>query len=285
MSEQQPRFYKIMLMILPVGVVVGTIVFMFMYFYMEREDERKHAVIASYGMRLDDLDDMVEKFTDRIGPRTHATEQGRYGLKQAASMIEGRLGPQNVGYPVKKGEGEAIDGLQWKSLWVDLTGAVDPDQVVLAAVSYAGAGEVADGNALSTMMMLASSMAREKPAKTIRFVFLPLNLSPAQQNSWLRDRCVGAGETCIGIVGLKTMDAAPQAGGEDWEVVAPSEKDQLWWRYLSAAGAMPDQEEVGVWISNSVFSSHTWKDRRPDRLQRTLKEAKKIENWLRRAAQ
>lgn len=285
MSEQPPRFYKIMLMILPVGVVVGTIVFMFMYFYMEREDERNHAVIASYTMRQGDLDDMVEKFTDRVGPRTHTTEQGRYGLKQAASMIEGRLGPQNVGYPVKKGEGEAFDGLQLKSLWVDLTGTSEPEQVVLAAVSYAGAGEAADGNALSTLMMLASSMAREKPAKTIRFVFLPINQSPEQQNLWLRGHCVGAGETCVGIVGLKTMDAAPQAGGEDWEVVAPSEKDQLWWKYLSAAGAEPDQTDASVWISNSVFSSQTWQDRRSDRLQRTLKEARKIESWLRRAAQ
>ena len=54
-------------MVLPVGVVLGTIIFMFMYFYLEREDEKNHAVIVSHGLRVSDLEDMVGKFTRRIG--------------------------------------------------------------------------------------------------------------------------------------------------------------------------------------------------------------------------
>jgi len=287
MSESQPRIYKFLLMVLPVGVVIGTIVFMFMYFYMEREEERNHSVIASYGLRFDDLEDMVGKFTDRIGVRDHATAEGRRGLKRAASMIEGRLGPQNVGYPVKKGEGVAIDGLLWKSLWVDLRGESSPDEVVLATVSYAGAGEVADANCVSTLMMLASSMARDQPSKTIRFVFLPMDQSPKEQNKWLLARCLAPGETCAGILGLKTMDRKPQAGGSDWEVVAPGEEDQRWWLYLSQDGSMPSHDNAlaSVWVSTSVFSELAWKDRKNDRLYQTLKIAKELESWLRRAAQ
>ena len=65
--DSSPRIYKILLMVLPVGVVLGTIIFMFMYFYLEREDEKNHAVIVSHGLRVSDLEDMVDKFTSRIG--------------------------------------------------------------------------------------------------------------------------------------------------------------------------------------------------------------------------
>lgn len=271
-------------MFLPVGVVVGTIVFMFMYFYMEREDEREHSVIASYGLRVDDLDDMVLKFTDRIGVRDYQTDAGQRGLRRAASMIEGRLGPQNVGYPVKKGDGEAIAELQLKSLWVDLLGSSASEQIVIAAVSYAGSGEIADTNCVSTLMMLASSMAREKPAKTIRFVFLPLDQDPELQNRWLLTHCIGRGESCVGIVGIKTMDTTPEAGGDDWEVVFPSEQDKKWWGYLSQQGDAPMESPCSVWVSSSIYSSEAWQDRRGDRLDRTITLTAQIEDWLRRAA-
>ena len=127
-------------MVLPVGVVLGTIIFMFMYFYLEREDEKNHAVIVSHGLRVSDLEDMVDKFTSRIGEREIETEAGRAGLLRAASMIEGRLGPQNVGYPVRRSEGEAAHGLLWKSLSVEILGEERPQEVIFAAVSYAGAG-------------------------------------------------------------------------------------------------------------------------------------------------
>lgn len=284
MSEKSPWIYKFLLMVLPVGVVVGTIVFMVMYFYLEREEEREHAVIASYGMRWDDLDDMVGKFSDRIGPRGVTTETGRHGLKRAASMIEGRLGPQNVGYPVKKGPGISMDGLVWKSLWVDLTGGVEPEKVVFAAVSFAGPGEVADANSISTLMMLASSMAREKPGKTIRFTFLPMDLTPDEQNRWLLQKCLLEGETCAGIIGLQSMQGEPSAGGGDWEVVAPRVVDQRWWAYVSQGEGAPTNNYGSVWVSGSIFSSLAWMDRRKDRLNRTIQEAREIEGWLRQAA-
>lgn len=277
-----PRFYKFMLMVLPVGVVVGTIVFMVAYFHMAREEEREHSVIASYGLRITDLEDMVGKFTDRIGLRDHRQEEGKRGLKQAASMIEGRLGPQNVGYNVEKGEGIVIEGAIWRSLWVDLLGDSKPNEVVILAVSYAGAGQDADANCLSTAMMLASSMARHAPAKTLRFVFLPLEQSSELQNQWLLERCIKDGETCVGVVGLKTMNKAPEVGGDDWEVDASRPQDQAWWQYLKNGEELQAEQPASVWLTTSVFSNHAWQDRRYDRLERTITLSAQIEDWLKR---
>lgn len=275
-------------MVLPVGVVIGTIVFMFAYFYMEKEEERERSVIASYGLRLTDLDDMVSKFSDRVGERSHTSEPGQKGLRQAASMIEGRLGPQNVGYRVSKGRGMVIDSLIWKSLWVDLRGETSPEDVVMVAVSYAGPGEDADANCLSTVMMLASSMAREKNAKTLRFVFLPLSLSPDEQNRWLVQSCLQEGETCSGIIGLQPMVGPPSAASEEWSVVTSTNRDQEWWQYLHRGESInpgsAEESPVSVWVTASVYSPEAWQNRRNDRLQRTVQLAAQMEDWLRRAA-
>lgn len=274
-----------MLMILPVGVVIGTIIFMYMYFHNERRDAQEHAVIVSHGLRVDDLDDMVMKFTDRIGERDVETEQGRAGLKSAASMIEGRLGPQNVGFPVKKDQGEARHGLLWKSLWVDIRGEKTPERVVIAAVSFAGAGEVADANTASTLLMLASSMAREKPARTIRFVFLPLDQSPAEQNSWLLQRCLNEGEICDGIIGIRTMNGKPEIGDNEWQVETPADADQAWWAFLQQGDQRPDGAAQSVWVTHAVFSPDTWEAQRTRRLEKTIEVAGVITSWLRRAAE
>ena len=282
------RIYKILLMILPVGVVIGTIIFMFMYFYLEREDEKNHAVIVSHGLRVSDLEDMVDKFADRIGQRNIESEQGRVGLRRAASMIEGRLGPQNVGYPVVKSEGKAAHGFLWKSLSVEILGEQTPDEVVFAVVSYAGAGEDADANTVSTLMMLASSMARENPARTIRFVFTPLDLSLEGQEQWLRERCLKSGESCVGIIGLHTMSAMPIAGDSAWQADTKSANDIAWWNRLKGdAGELNVNSTVvgSVWLTHPVFSNQTWVNSRERRLDSTLNVAQDLRKWLVKASQ
>lgn len=284
---KSPRVYKILLMILPVGVVIGTIIFMFMYFYLEREDEKNHAVIASHGLRISDLEDMVEKFTDRIGQRNIQTEQGRAGLRRAASMIEGRLGPLNVGYPVARSKGEAAYGFLWKSLSVEILGQKNPNEVIFAVVSYAGAGEDADANTVSTLMMLASSMARENPDRTIRFVFTPMSISPEKQKQWLINQCLKADERCYGIIGIETMSEMPGAADSAWQATTKSSQDAMWWNNLKDDAAELDPASTGagvVWLTHPVFSPQTWVNSRGRRLDSTLSVAQDLRRWLVKAS-
>ena len=224
-DSRSPRIYKFAIMVLPVGVVIGTIVFMWMYYAKHKDGGNEQKVIVASGIRISALQDMVGKFTDLIGVRSIETEQGRSGIRRASSTIEGRLGPQNLGLKVVKGKGLEAHERLWKSLWVDIRGSDKQQEVVIAAVSFAGAGGVADANTASTMMMLASALADEKPSRTIRVVFLPVDRSPAEQNRWLKDYCLQEGESCVGIVGLQLMDRAPEAGGEDWIATAPAPAD------------------------------------------------------------
>ena len=62
-EDRSPRIYKVLIMILPVGVVIGTIVFMWMYFAKHQEESNEQNVIIATGIRISDLEDMVRKFT------------------------------------------------------------------------------------------------------------------------------------------------------------------------------------------------------------------------------
>lgn len=285
MSETRPpRIYKIAIMILPIGVVIGTVVFMWAYFVKHQDKTNEQSVIVATGIRMADLQDMVMKFTGSIGPRTIHTESGRTGLRRAASMIEGRLGPQNLGLIVRKDGGVAAHDRLWQSLWVDVRGIDKQDEVVFAAVSYAGPGEVTDANTVSTVMMLASSLAKEKPARTIRLVFLPIDRSPAEQNRWLLDNCLQDGEKCAGIIGLHVMDGEPKAGAEDWLVTAPTTADQAWWAFLSKGDSYSSGGTPSVWLTHAVYSLGAWQDRKEERLKATLAAAQEIRGWLMKAA-
>ena len=90
-EEKQPRIYKFAIMVLPIGVIIGTAVFMWMYYQKHKEESNEQQVIVAAGIRLTDLQDMTSKFTDLIGVRGVDTEEGQVGLQRAASMIEGRL--------------------------------------------------------------------------------------------------------------------------------------------------------------------------------------------------
>lgn len=287
-EENSPRIYKILLMILPLGVVIGTIIFMFMYFYLEREQEKSQPVIAAHGFRAADLEDMVDKFTGRIGERSIDTEPGRSGLRRAASMIEGRLGPQNVGYSVGRSEGLAAHGLLWRSLSVEIPGEKKPKEVVFAAVSYAGPGQDADANTVSTMIMLASSMAREKPARTLRFVFIPIEDSVAKKNQWLLARCLKPGETCLGIIGLQTMREMPSTADSAWQVSTNAARDLNWWNSLQGMNEVDGVTEdsiPSVWLTHTVFSPHAWTDNRGQRFELTLSIAQELRKCLVKASQ
>lgn len=287
-EEDSPRIYKILLMVLPVGVVVGTIIFMFMYFHLEREEEKNHSVIVAHGFRATDLEDMVDKFTGRIGLRDMNTKAGRSGLRRAASMIEGRLGPQNVGYSVTRSDGLAAHGLLWRSLSVEVPGEKNPQEVVFAAVSFAGSGQDADANTVSTMVMLASSMALEKPARTLRFVFIPMEDTTASKNQWLLSRCLKPGETCAGIIGLETMQEMPSTADSAWQAFTKSASDLDWWNSLQGSNEVARVNEdrtPSVWLTHTVFSPQAWTGSRGQRIERTLSAAQELRKWLVKASQ
>lgn len=273
-SEKPNPIYKILIMVLPVGVVIGTAIFMYMYFYMERKDNEVQSVIVSRDMKVDELSGLVEKFTERIGLRDIDSEKGRKGLQRAASMIEGSLGPQNLGLTVTKAAGEPAHGLLWKGLSVDIRGVSKPDEVVIAAVSYSGAGHVSDANTVSSMMMLINSMAREKPVKTIRFVFLPLLKTVPEQNKLLLTQCIREGEESAGIVGIGVMEAAPDLAAQGWLSIQDNKEVDL--QNVSAVSHL--------WLTHTVYSPETWASNPSGRFVRSLELAREIRAFLLKSA-
>ncbi|MGJ8675906.1 MAG: hypothetical protein ACSHX0_00165 [Akkermansiaceae bacterium] len=271
------RIYKFIIMALPLGCIVGVAVFMTMYYLNKKDEAKEQNVLIAHDMRVGDLEDMVEKFTDRIGVRELDTEAGRKGLQRAASMIEGSLGPQNLGFTVTRSSGEAAHGLLWKNLSVDIRGEKKPDDVVFALVSYAGEGKVADANAVATMMMLVSSMAYEKPARTIRFVFSPLKKPLDEKRGWLLAESLLAGENSVAVLGIDVMATAPDMSTDGWQNVESMTKANL-------TATLAQKGQTPLWLTHSVLSSQAWAGNDNGRFRSTLEAAQEIKAWLLQAA-
>lgn len=268
--------YKILIMVLPVGVVLGTIIFMYMYFYLERQEDKKQSIIVSREMKVTELDLLVEKFSDRIGLRDLDTEQGRNGLLRAGSMIRGGLGPQNLGLKVTQGEGKAAHGLLWRSLSVDIKGDTFPEEVVVAAVSYSGEGEISDANTVSTMVMLVNSMARKKSGKTIRFVFLPLRNSGFSSFKKQALEVIGSDEKLAGYIALDTMEGMPDLLGQGWVDLETKSAVEI-----GVTQEIKRGEVKSFSLTHSVYSADAWQGNRGGRLASTLRLAQELKQLLR----
>jgi hypothetical protein len=136
-------------------------------------------------------------------------------------------------------------------------------------------------------MMLASSMAREKPSRTIRFVFTPFDDSSNEHDLWLLTQCLKPGESCSGIIGLKAMDEMPSTGDADWQISTNSPQDLAWWNSILSDEVSLKQDNgivPTVWLTHTVFSSKTWVDQRAQRLESTLNPAQELRKWLVKAS-
>jgi len=122
----------------------------------------------------------------RLGPRSTVFPEA---LHAAADDVARELGA--AGYAVTRQAFEA-EGVVCENVEAELRGASKPDEIVVIGAHYDTVDEApgADDNAsgVAAMLALARRMARERPARTIRFVAFvneePPNFQTRTMGSW-----------------------------------------------------------------------------------------------------
>ncbi|MGC6427872.1 MAG: hypothetical protein ACON5H_12870 [Akkermansiaceae bacterium] len=116
---------------------------------------------------LNEMRDYLSKMNRVIGPRNLSNLEGQTALKQTASMIEGTLGPMNLGYHVSKSSKQRAEGVLWKTLWVD-AGNLESNEVIVVNVPY---GE--SGTSVAFALGFAEYLVGLDFQKKVRLVFTP----------------------------------------------------------------------------------------------------------------
>lgn len=152
------------------------------------EEEEKSKPVEGE-ITLPEMSDYLEKLNERIGERNFVTEEGRLGLLQVSAMIQGNLGPENMGYEVGVSQNDSMQGRLWKTLWIT-AGEGDDEDVILIAVPYSGSGTPV-GFAFGFAEYLTSHPVKA----TVRIVFYPpLINEDSGLEKWLWERAGGEGE-------------------------------------------------------------------------------------------
>jgi hypothetical protein len=217
----QARVIRFLILGLPVGLIIGGIIAMRLYF----RDDADSAAKAGHGymrkaITRSDIQSHVEVLAGRIGPR-HMGAPDR--LNAAARYIESTLGPANLGYKVGR-HTYRIGDVECHNLVLEII-STNPErghEIVLVGAHYdsvpttPGADDNASGVAAG--ISLAQAFAKSEHERTLRFVFFTNEEPPYFQTTdmgslvYAKD-CKKRGESIVAMLSLETMGYYSSAKG------------------------------------------------------------------------
>lgn len=174
---------KILIVAVPVWLLVSGGVGLYLHFhYQEKErQEQQHAYRKDINAKS--LADDFLKISSLIGARHHQTPEARAGLLRMASMIEGSLGVNNIGYEVTKIAGKAHGDLTAPLLLADVLRRKTKEELWLI-VPYDSPAELprgqASASAVAVSFAVAQSLVGRSFVRNVRFLYVPMAYADEQ---------------------------------------------------------------------------------------------------------
>jgi hypothetical protein len=182
MTEQpasRPRWVVILLVVLPLWLFVSAGGAVWYFLHREKKAAAMEQQRFSRAVSAAALEDDVRKLVNLVGERNTTSESAAKNLTRAASMIEGALGPSNIGYAVTRTPGPA----EWPLLHVRIRGKNTDEPAVWVVCAYDSRqgrlGAEANATGVAAIMAAAQALAGETPERNIHFAFLPHWNDPA----------------------------------------------------------------------------------------------------------
>ena len=227
MSEKKPKLGLFLF-----GIFGLLIVSVIVALYLGATEETQESAPIEGQVTINEMRDYLAKMNQVIGERDMNSLDGQRALKQTASMIEGTLGPMNLGYQVSRSAKQRAEGLLWKTLWID-SGNAESDEVILIVVPY---GE--SGTPVAFALGFAEYLTGMTFEKKLRLVFTPpVDTIP------LKERVLSEGETLVRQIDLRGGGEAPFWGevsaGELEEIISA---DATWKEHF----AVNQNEEMTI---------------------------------------
>ncbi len=172
-SEKPSRWYVVILVGLPVWFAVSVVGALWLYFHLQEREAGERQAAFAREISIASLADDLRKFTSLIGERhTGGDEPGR-NLSRAASMVEGALGPGNIGLEVSRHRGPS----DWSLIETAIPAARQDADSVWVLTGYdaprGGIGGQFNASGLAAVLAAIQAGANDEPVRHLRFLFLP----------------------------------------------------------------------------------------------------------------
>lgn len=146
--------------ILAVSVILSLV------WYVNREEETWEPYESQ--VKVSGIFDNLQKLQTYIGPRGWETEEERKNLRSVTAMIDGWLGPENLGYEVERSRGIERAGRLWPVLAIQRGGQENQ--------SLVGISQGDEGAGLAVAFALAELEGHFEGENGVALIFYPPGL-------------------------------------------------------------------------------------------------------------
>ncbi len=175
-SERKFSWVKLIIVAIPVWLLVSGGVGLWLHFRAADQKERDNRLAYQKQINAVSVIDDFNKITDVIGARHVESEQGRAGLTRMAAMIEGSLGPSNMGFQVIKHQGPLLDEVSFPLIEVAVMPKISTTSLWVV-VPYDAPATESRGSAAASSLAVSFAVAQALVAKelptNIHFLFVP----------------------------------------------------------------------------------------------------------------
>lgn len=157
----------------PLWLAVSAGLGLWYYYHREKMRSQEEQERFAQSVSVESIADDLHKIVEVIGERNTTSEKASANLTRTASMVEGLLGPSNIGYVVNKIPSPS----RWPILYVSVQGKDQGAAPVWIITSYdspqGSAGAQLNATGLVATLAAAQAVASDKPPAPISFFFLP----------------------------------------------------------------------------------------------------------------
>jgi hypothetical protein len=176
--ERRPRWVALLLVILPLWLLASGSGAIWHFLHLEKKAAAAEQERFSRSVSETALADDLRKLVEIVGERNGSSESAVKNLTRAAAMIEGSLGPSNIGFAVNRTPGPA----DWPLLHVRIRSKNEDAPGVWIVCTYDSRpgrpGAEANASGVAATLAAAQALAGEKPDRNIHFAFLPHGNDP-----------------------------------------------------------------------------------------------------------
>lgn len=175
-EKQGGRGIQWLIVAIPVWLALSGGVGLWLHFRQEEKNRQKQEHAYRKDIDARSLGDDFTKIVSLLGPRHEQSDSARQSLQSMASMIEGAMGPNNIGYEVTRAAGTENGGISAPVLMADVLRR-KTDKEIWLIVPYDSPPQLSRGqssaSAVAVSLAVAQSLVGRDIDHNIRFLFVP----------------------------------------------------------------------------------------------------------------
>ncbi len=208
-------------MILPIGLVIGTVTSVVNHLRQNEEKEAQLEFQVAVALNAKDIEITMDRAL-LLGKRRLTTEQGRNNIQTTNRFLQGSVSPGGTGIQFTETSIDVGGNNKLKLAYADIEGA-KKNEFIAVVIELVGEKGQADAAKLGLTPSLIRSLSEANPTYTLRFVLSPESQSAKQHAQSLREHTLTSEKQEFRkVIVLKQQEEVDISDLNDWKILASS---------------------------------------------------------------